>query len=217
MYACWCRSAATIGNRRGTVSPPSRLAGMTVAPATYTVSRSNPIPRAFRWRSRISPQKIQGQAASPRSRSSLIFASNAHRFALGPDRHPAKVSRVPFRWRKSMFQRADNSDAQSVQLRRGGCYHCAPRRRPLSLEGDSVHQAAVVPGGVQATIELQRARLADVALEDLGVVAPRFNCLHHPPVVEAKARTELSGAAEQTLDGWHVAGFCHFVRIGCGY
>jgi transposase len=41
--------------------------------------------------------------------------------------------------------------------REAGRNDCAPRRRALSLEGDSVHQAAVVPGGVQATIELQRA------------------------------------------------------------
>src|SRR5258708_18753470 len=103
-------------------------------------------------------------------------------------------------------------------LRRRGCQYF-PRRRgmELSLEGNGVHQTALAPGRVQAAIELQRARLAHVALEYLGVVTSRFNCQHHPLVVQVKARSEISGAVEETLDGWHVAGFCHFVRIGCGY
>ena len=88
------------------------------------------------------------------------------------------------------------------------------RGRSASFEGDGVYQAALAPGRVQAAIELQRARLADVALEDLGVVSARLDCLHLPLVVEAKARSEFSGAAEQSLDRRYAGGLCHFVRIG---
>src|SRR3954470_16108272 len=38
--------------------------------------------------------------------------------------------------------------------------------RGLLLEGQGVHQAALGPGRVQAAIEFQRARLADIALEN---------------------------------------------------
>src|SRR5450631_1809954 len=86
-----------------------------------------------------------------------------------------------------------------------------------SFEGDGVHQAALAPGCVQAAIELQRARLAHVALEDFGVVTARLDGLHHPLVVEAKARSEFSGAAEQSLDRRYAGGFSHFVRIGRGH
>jgi len=39
------------------------------------------------------------------------------------------------------------------------------RGAEFSLEGDGVHQATLAPGRVQTAIELERARLADVALE----------------------------------------------------
>src|SRR5207342_1880082 len=92
----------------------------------------------------------------------------------------------------------------------------AGRSVSLSLEGDGVHQAALGPGCVEAAFELQRARLADVALEDLGVIAAGLDGLQHPFVVEAEARAEIAGRAEQALDRGR-GGFCHFVSIGGGY
>src|ERR1051326_3448564 len=67
----------------------------------------------------------------------------------------------------------------------------APRR--LLLEGQGVHQPALGPGRVQAAIEFQRARLADIALENFAVIASRLDGLQHRLVVEAKPRSEVSG------------------------
>src|SRR5262245_21603204 len=56
-----------------------------------------------------------------------------------------------------------------------------PPARPMStgarrdviflLERQRVHQSALAPGRVQAAIEFQRARLADIALKNLAIVA----------------------------------------------
>src|ERR1700709_2918389 len=111
-----------------------------------------------------------------------------------------------------MFQGMDESDAHLVQSGSGlgGVGRTPPRSRGirLSLEGESVHQAALAPGRVQTAIELQRACLADIALEDFAVIACRLDGLRHPLVVEAQARSEVPGAAKQALDGRYV-GFRH--------
>src|SRR6476620_5652373 len=85
-----------------------------------------------------------------------------------------------------------------------------------SLERQGVHQAALGPGRVQAAIELQRARLADIALEDFAVIATRLDRLQHPLVVEAEPRSEIARRAEQPLDGRDAAGLRHLVRIASG-
>src|SRR6202035_511885 len=48
------------------------------------------------------------------------------------------------------------------------------------LERHRVHQATLAPGRVQAALELERTGLADVALEDLGVVAAGLDGLQQP-------------------------------------
>src|SRR5882724_6541542 len=52
-------------------------------------------------------------------------------------------------------------------------------KRHSLLERDGVHQAALAPGGVEAARELQGAVLADIALEDLAVIAGRLDRLLH--------------------------------------
>src|SRR5438045_7274108 len=74
---------------------------------------------------------------------------------------------------------------RSKETRRGG-FQPPSRGIKSSLEGNGIHQAALVPGRVQAAIKFQRARLTYVALEDLGVVAAGFDCQHHPLVLEDK-------------------------------
>src|SRR3954454_8183779 len=75
--------------------------------------------------------------------------------------------------------------------------HASLENAMSSLERDGVHQAALGPGRVQAAIEFQRARLADIALKDLAVIADRLDGLQHPFVVEAQSRPEFAGRAEQ--------------------
>src|SRR6185312_11587055 len=89
-------------------------------------------------------------------------------------------------------------------------------RRPLiSLEGNRVHQPALGPGRVEAAIELERACLADIAFEDLGIVATRLDRLHHPFVIEPEPRAEVARRAKQALDR-RDGGLGHFVGIAGG-
>src|SRR3954468_20797598 len=106
----------------------------------------------------------------------------------------------------------DKSDTHHVHSGSGAADVEFTRRATASgsLEGESVHQAGLAPGRVQAAIEFQRACLADIALEDFAVIPYRLDRLRHPLVVEAEPRSEVPGAAEQTLDGRHV-GFGHFI------
>src|SRR5258708_32097254 len=98
----------------------------------------------------------------------------------------------------------------------GGAAGVNPLRRAVtSLEREGVHQTALGPGRIQAALELQRARLAHIALEHLAVIAAGLDRLQHPLVVEAKPRSEIASRAEQALDRWR-RGLCHFVRIGGG-
>src|SRR5690348_1345698 len=48
------------------------------------------------------------------------------------------------------------------------------------LERNGVHQAALGPKPIQSALELQRASLADIALEDLAVIAGHLDRLLQP-------------------------------------
>src|SRR4051812_36386934 len=82
------------------------------------------------------------------------------------------------------------------ETKRGGeAKGCPPR----SAERDRVHQAALGPQPVEAALQLQRAALADIALEDLGVIADRLEGIERPGIVESEPGAELAAGAEQSL------------------
>src|SRR5215467_13961710 len=63
----------------------------------------------------------------------------------------------------------------SVSMMRRGSRPSRPRAAFSLLEGNGVHQAALGPEPVQSALELQRARLAHVAFEDLAVIAAHLD------------------------------------------
>src|SRR3954468_9845130 len=68
------------------------------------------------------------------------------------------------------------------------------------LERDRVHQAALAPEAVEAALELERARLADIALVDLAVIAGGLEGRDQPFVVDPEPRAEIAGGTQQALD-----------------
>src|SRR5690606_30192354 len=66
----------------------------------------------------------------------------------------------------------------------------------------AVLQAALGPQRVDAAGDLERAARADIALEDLAVIAGRLDDLDHPVVVEAEIGADLGFGlgAEQAAD-----------------
>src|SRR6185312_7213072 len=84
------------------------------------------------------------------------------------------------------------------------------------LERHRVHQATLAPEAVEAAFELERARLADVALVDFAVIAGGLECGDQPFVVQPKPRAEIAGGAEQALDGRRLR-LRHLVDIGLGH
>src|ERR1700759_4499284 len=105
--------------------------------------------------------------------------------------------------------------AMRMTVKIGGAAN-PPRRRLRSLERNGVLQAALGPERVQTTLQLERARLADIAFEDFAVIAGRLERGLHPLVVEAKPRAEIAGHAEQALHGRR-GRFRHLVDIGLGH
>src|SRR5690349_17801282 len=100
---------------------------------------------------------------------------------------------MALRWRAAATPGPHRSDA--AMGTRQPCARC----RSVSAEGDGVHQPALVPQPVQAARQLQRAGLADIALEDLAVIPDRLDGVQHPAVVEAEAGAELAAGAQQAL------------------
>src|SRR5690242_6549859 len=100
----------------------------------------------------------------------------------------------------------------SKSHKRRGVSEAAPLSLCL-LERDGVHQAALGPGGIEPALELQGTGLADIALEDLAVIAGRLDHQLHPFVVEPEPRAEVAGGAEQTLHGRRLR-LRHLVDIG---
>src|SRR6185312_523264 len=112
-----------------------------------------------------------------------------------------------------VLQGVNEGDAHDV-IPGSGAAAVSPRRLPQSLlERDGVHQATLGPGGVEPALQLERAGLADNALEDLAVIAGRLERLLHPFVVEPEPRAEIAGYAEQALHGRR-ARLRHLVDIG---
>src|SRR5215218_9054280 len=72
--------------------------------------------------------------------------------------------------------------------------------RTRSADWDSILQSAVRPERVKAALDLERRTLADVALEDLAVVAHVLDDPHHPVVRQADGFAEFPLRAEETLD-----------------
>src|ERR1700759_1869839 len=105
--------------------------------------------------------------------------------------------------------------AMRMTVKIGGAAN-PPRRRLRSLDRNGVLQAALGPERVQTTLQLERARLADVSFEDFAVIAGRLERGLHPLVVEAEPRTEIAGNAEQALDSGR-GRFRHLVDIGLGH
>src|ERR1700759_5790209 len=89
--------------------------------------------------------------------------------------------------------------AMRMTVKIGGAAN-PPRRRLRSLERNGVLQAALGPERVQTALQLERARLADIAFENLAVIAGRLERGLQPLVVEPEPRAEIAGDAEQALD-----------------
>src|SRR5690606_32919482 len=73
-----------------------------------------------------------------------------------------------------------------------GRWPCAPPEGG-SADRPAVHQAAVAPRAVQATLQLHGARHAQIALEALAVVADRLDDVVTPLVIHAQVLAHARG------------------------
>src|SRR3546814_12359265 len=80
-----------------------------------------------------------------------------------------------------------------------------------SANGRSIEQAALGPQRVQPAIELYRAALAEMALEDLAIVADGGDHRDGPVVGEAALGAEVAGLPQQPLD----LRVLRRLRLGC--
>src|SRR5882724_5097303 len=71
-------------------------------------------------------------------------------------------------WTRVMRMAISVAAARAVSTRTAAGPHL---KGQYLLERNRVHQSALGPGAVEAAVELQRARLADIALEDFAVIA----------------------------------------------
>ena len=73
-----------------------------------------------------------------------------------------------------MFQGVDEGDAHAaISLAAARAVVDPPRRVVTYLNGMAYIKPPLLQMRVQAALELERARLADIALEDLAVIAGR--------------------------------------------
>ena len=73
-------------------------------------------------------------------------------------------------------------------------------RDRASAEGRRVDQTALGPLRVKAPAKLQRRGCAEIAIEDLAVIAPRLDGTKRKSAVETEAVTEIPVRAEQAAD-----------------
>src|SRR5215203_6755810 len=71
---------------------------------------------------------------------------------------------------------------------------------PLLSDRDAVLQAALRPERINAALDLQRRALADVALENLAVVADVLDDAHGPIVRQTDRLSELALGSDEALD-----------------
>src|SRR5580704_7664321 len=78
-----------------------------------------------------------------------------------------------------------------------------------------VDQAAFRPLGVEPAVEFERRSGAEVAFEDLTVIADRLDFVIGPILLETQSLAHAGGDAEHALDS-RVVAFQHVVDIGLG-
>src|SRR5436190_7607198 len=98
-------------------------------------------------------------------------------------------------------------------LASGGLASNRPNR--LLPDRRGILQAALGPQSVRATLDLERAAHADIAIEALAVVADLLDDGVDPFLVEAERLAHAGGDAEDALDGGVVA-LGHLVDVGRG-
>src|SRR5438477_9694887 len=109
----------------------------------------------------------RARSADRLSSSRFINRASGHSFANAASIGTIECFRA---WTSVMRMAISVAAARAVSTRAA---------RSILLERNGVHQAALAPGGVEAAVELQRACLADIALEDLAVIAAGLDRLQH--------------------------------------